>query len=135
MKFFKTWAVSFISLVILDLLWIHWLAANFYFRYLSPLSQINANGAINFHLLPGIIVYALLALAFVVFTQAYSKRPFASFIAFSALLGFIIYAVFDFTNLSFMSYWPITFALADIVWGTVSFVITASILKAFVFKD
>jgi uncharacterized membrane protein len=37
---------------------------------------------------------------------------------FGALLGLIVYGVYDFTNYSTLRQWPFVLTLADVAWGT-----------------
>ncbi|MDE3157076.1 MAG: DUF2177 family protein [Acidobacteriota bacterium] len=37
-----------------------------------------------------------------------------------ALLGLVVYGVYDFTNYSTLRDWPLTLAVVDTAWGTVA---------------
>jgi uncharacterized membrane protein len=46
----------------------------------------------------------------------------------AALLGFIIYGVYEFTNMSLFKDWSILTAIIDTTWGTVLFGLTTAII-------
>jgi uncharacterized membrane protein len=46
----------------------------------------------------------------------------------AALLGFIIYGVYEFTNLSIIKNWRILTAIIDTTWGAVLFALTTAII-------
>jgi len=104
---------SFISYIILDLLWLGVVAKPLITRWLSPWMTG------GFKIWPAVIVYLLLALGttFFVLSKA-TNIPTA--LMYGALLGLIIYGVYDMTNLSTITGWPMAFAFVDMAWGTVS---------------
>ena len=42
----------------------------------------------------------------------------------AALLGFVIYAVFDFTNMAIFKHWDFTTSMIDAIWGACLFAMT-----------
>jgi uncharacterized membrane protein len=46
----------------------------------------------------------------------------------AALLGLVIYAVYEFTNLSLLKNWSVLTVLIDTTWGAVLFALTAAIV-------
>lgn len=46
----------------------------------------------------------------------------------AALLGFVIYGVYEFTNMSLFKDWSILTAIIDTTWGTVLFGLTTAII-------
>ena len=46
----------------------------------------------------------------------------------AALLGFVIYGTYDFTNLSLFSNWSILLSIVDTMWGAVLFGLTTGII-------
>jgi uncharacterized membrane protein len=51
------------------------------------------------------------------------------------LLGFSVYAVYDFTNLATLKNYSITFAIMDSLWGGTLFVIMYNIIKSLKLKN
>uniref|UniRef100_A0A6C0D6B0 DUF2177 family protein n=1 Tax=viral metagenome TaxID=1070528 RepID=A0A6C0D6B0_9ZZZZ len=74
--------------------------------------------------LPAIIVY--LALSYLVTLPENNNDAF--------MLGFCIYAVYDFTNLSTFKNYSVKFAVADSLWGGVLFVIVYNIIVSLKLK-
>ena len=74
---------------------------------------------INLHLLSAISCYILLIISIYYFVI---KKNFTYPETF--LLGFIIYGVFDFTNLAIFRKWQIDLAIIDMIWGGILFTST-----------
>ena len=54
----------------------------------------------------------------------------------AALLGFLVYSVYDLTNLATLKKWEWQFAMLDIAWGTVLFtIVTATVNAVFNLSD
>lgn len=111
---------SFVSAIILDLLWLGVIAKPLVAKWLAPWMT---NG---FKIGPAAIVYVLLALGttFFVFPKITSLGTAALY---GALLGLIIYGVYDMTNLATIANWPWKFALMDMAWGTTAGALMAMI--------
>lgn len=98
----------------LDAAWIGWLMKGFYqsrlAAYLSP--QINWYAAI--------VLYIILAFGIFYFASypAFLKHSLISAIVNGLLIGFVVYAVYDLTNLATFAQWRSDFAIVDIAWGT-----------------
>jgi uncharacterized membrane protein len=46
----------------------------------------------------------------------------------AAILGFVIYAVFDFTNMAIFKHWDLTTSIIDATWGAILFAATRYLL-------
>jgi uncharacterized membrane protein len=66
----------------------------------------------------GLVTWALLALGTQYFVISKSTDKYSAFLN-GALLGLIIYGVYDFTNMATIKGWTHSFLLQDIAWGTV----------------
>ena len=54
----------------------------------------------------------------------------------AALLGFLVYSVYDLTNLATLKEWEWHFAMLDVAWGTVLFtIVTATVNAVFNLSD
>lgn len=113
MNTFIIFITSFISVIVLDFIWLGIIMKPFNTKILSPWMTG------DFKLWPAVVVYVLLALgtAFFVFPKVSSLGTAALY---GAFLGLIIYGVYDMTNLAIITGWPLKFALVDMAWGTVS---------------
>ena len=115
----KLLAVSFFTILILDMIWLGLIANSFYVRNLLSIGRIEDN-----HFKP-VLWAAGLVYLFLAFGIKYFLLPrvdpgsgFVSIFLLGAFLGSIIYGVYDMTNYSTLKDFPVHLALADIVWGS-----------------
>lgn len=122
----NTLLFSVISLpifVALDYVWLGILMRSFYIRELGPL----ARQSIQYP--SAAIAYCLMAVSVAVFIlprfigQPVSWKVFAL----GALLGVVIYGVYDFTNHATLTHWSSRFMIVDILWGGVVYGLTATL--------
>lgn len=119
----KMYLVSFCVFIIIDLIWLGFIAKNLYGNYLGYLMKENINwsAAIIFYL---IFVAGIL---FFVINPALAKDSLSYAILAGALFGFITYSTYDLTNLSTIKDWPLTITIIDLIWGSVLSSTTASL--------
>jgi uncharacterized membrane protein len=99
-----------------DFLWIGVIAKRFYETRLGDL--LRPSGAqFDVRIFAAIAVYLLLAAGIALFVIPHADAP-CSALAWGALFGFLMYAVYDCTNIAILSRWPLSVALVDILWGT-----------------
>jgi len=98
---------------IIDLIWLGFVANNFYRNQLGPLmaENVNMGAAIAFYLL-----YVLGAMIFVV-APAFEAGSALRALAYGALFGFFCYMTYDLTNLAVFKGFPAIVAYVDIAWG------------------
>lgn len=113
MNTFIIFITSFISAIVLDLLWLGVIAKSLVTKWLAPWMTG------GFKTWPAAVVYVLLALGTTFFVLP-KASSIGTAVLWGALLGLIIYGVYDMTNLATISNWPWKFALTDMAWGTVS---------------
>ena len=113
-------AVAVIFLV-LDAIWLGFVAKDFYARQLGDLMRDKPDFGIAgvFYLVyaAGIVLFAVLP-----GLQAQSWRLS---LGYGAALGFLAYGTYDMTNLATIRDWPVTMAVVDIAWGTAVTALTA----------
>ena len=99
--------------LVLDFLWLGLIASKIYKKELKEISKK------RFNLIPGAIVYLLLSLGVVlfVFNNTLANSLLSVFLI-GALLGFIFYGIYDFTNLSTLKKWSLKLTIIDVLWGT-----------------
>ena len=105
------------ALITLDALWLGWIMQSFYLRELSLVARIqNGSWDTLYWALPG--VYLLLAFGIQFFcTHLALSRIQSAFKG--ALLGLVIYGVYEYTNLALVKNWSMSAALIDILWGVI----------------
>ena len=126
MFYFKLYALTVPVFFAIDMLWLGYVAKDFYqqnlARFLSP--NVNWSAALIFYLLyiVGILVFAVV--------PALQKDALGRAALLGGLFGFFTYATYDLTNLATLENWPLKVVVVDIVWGVVlgSVVATCSFL-------
>lgn len=117
----KSYALTAVSFLVLDFLWLGLVAKGFYFGRLGrvvPL-EINKPAALAFYLVfvAGILYFAV--------QPAVTAGSVRQALVKGALFGLFTYATYDLTNLSTIKGWPISVTIVDILWGTVLCAVTA----------
>jgi uncharacterized membrane protein len=112
----KLAAVGAVSFMVLDGIWLGLVMKHFYREQLAPIVRL-ADGGIAPNWPAAVVVYVLLGAGIALFViPRASTVPSAA--AFGALLGLVVYGVYDFTNYSTLRQWPFVLTLADLAWGT-----------------
>jgi len=103
-----------VAFIILDAIWLASVAKGFYFTQLAGLlrDKPDLGVAAIFYLiyLAGIVYFAVL--------PAIAGGGLARAVLNGALLGFLAYATYDFTNLATLKGYPAIVAVVDVAWGT-----------------
>ena len=84
------------------------------------------HGVMNVKLIPAILCYILLVIGLNYFILQSHRTILEAF-----LLGFIIYGVFDSTNLAIFKNYEWNVAIMDTVWGGILFALTTWIIYTF----
>lgn len=112
--FAQLYGIALPIFFIIDILWLGYIASNFYNQQLAHLrGPINWTAAIAFY---------LIFLAGVTYFATYPAFMDASVLRgalLGGLFGFFVYAGYDLTNLATLKDWPLTLTIVDILWGTV----------------
>lgn len=102
---------ALLAVGVLDGLWLGVIARNFYQAEMAPVA------AEEFKLVPAALFYLLYPLGILTLslTPAVSGWPVA--LGRSALLGLVVYGVYDLTNMATLKAWSLKLALVDASWG------------------
>lgn len=108
------WGAAFVTMLVLDGLWLGVVAKNIYRDGLGHLmaERINFAAAGLFY-----VIYPIGVLALAVLPNLATAGWTATLVA-GAILGFVAYATYDLTNLATLRGWPVSIALIDTAWGT-----------------
>lgn len=113
--FLKLYAIALPVFFIIDIIWLGFIAKNFYKSQIGFLmkSEVNWIAAIVFYLLflVGVVVFVI--------EPAVLKKDWIQVLWMGALFGLITYATYDLTNLATLKDWPLKVVVADMLWGTV----------------
>jgi uncharacterized membrane protein len=101
--FLLSWLISFILIIILDMLWFSYSVEKFYKIYLNDIISfdINKKAALMFYFL-----YS--------FAIVYLCNDFKS----GLVLGMAAYSAYNFTNFATMPNWPTVVLIVDTIWGS-----------------
>ncbi len=113
-QFVYLYIISVPIFFIIDMIWLGFVASDFYRSRLGHLmGEINWTAAIIFYLifLVGLVIFAIY--------PAVERGSWQHALLYGALFGFFTYATYDLTNLATLRDWPLSVALVDMAWGTV----------------
>lgn len=112
------WALAYlgtlVTLVVLEFAFIGFLARSFYQSEIGPLlarTNYVAAGVLYLLYTAGIVGFAVL--------PALDARSAAHAAVAGALLGLVVYGVYDLTNLAILKGWTVTVSVVDVLWGIV----------------
>jgi uncharacterized membrane protein len=129
LRFLKIAGLSAIAFVLLDYLWLAVVASPMYRNALGYLATLDGDGKITFNIPAGLIAQLAISLLLSIllgFVLQVDQKLITMLIV-GGVAGFLIYVVYDFTNLSFVKGWPLWISLIDITWGAVQGVIAGAI--------
>jgi uncharacterized membrane protein len=113
--FLKLFFIALPVFFIIDMVWLVFVAKNFYQKQIGFLMKpdINWIAAIVFYLLfiAGLVTFVI--------SPAVEKQSWVHALMLGALFGLITYATYDLTNLATIKDWPLLVTIVDLIWGTV----------------
>lgn len=118
--------VGILGFILLDGLWLGVLMKTYYRDQLAPIARL-ADGGFAPNWPAAAVVYLLLGVGLAIFAVPRASS-LASAAAYGAVLGFVIYGVYDFTNYSTLRQWPFVLTLVDVAWGTVASAACAALI-------
>lgn len=127
LEFLKYAAVALAVFLVIDFVWLIFIAKKLYDRELKEIKKekINWAAAIIFYL-----IY-IVGVVFFVIAPAVDKGSIGYALYAGALFGLVAYATYDLTNLATMKGFPLKITIIDLIWGT--FVTTAVSVITFLF--
>jgi len=118
MRLCVPWIAGLLGLVLLDLLWIGFVASGLYRNQIGHLLNI-VDGQMVVNVPAAVATWAVIVTGVQLFVlpRASGTGSIPSFVLWGALFGLIVYAVYDLTNYAVIKNWPLTVTIVDIVWG------------------
>ncbi|MCC5792492.1 MAG: DUF2177 family protein [Legionellaceae bacterium] len=116
MKIMKLLVVASVIFLLLDGLWLGFIAKQFYIKHLGSLLNIK-NGNIQANLWAAVIVYIALISGLVFLALPPAQGDWLAALGMGVFFGFVTYATYDFTNLATLKDWNWTIAIFDTCWG------------------
>ena len=125
-KYFATYAVTFVVMVALDMIWLGFVAKSFYQEGIGHLMAEKPVVPV------AVAFYVMYAIGLVFFAVVVNEAStgYGKTVLHGALFGFFAYATYDLTNLATLKNWPVGLALLDMAWGTVVSAVSALAGKA-----
>lgn len=121
-KFILSYLAIFITMTVLDWLWLGVIAKPLYQQGIGHLMSVKPN------LLAAGIFYLIFPLGlmyFAVTPHGQAVEWTRLWIA-AGLFGFFTYATYDLTNLAILKNWPVGLSMIDVAWGTLVTILSAS---------
>ena len=114
MNYIKIYLIALAVFVLVDGVWLGFIAKKLYQKEIGFLLSSNPNwlAAIIFYLL------FLVGLVYFVLNPAIEKESIKTLLISGALFGLITYATYDLTNLATIKDWPLKVTIIDLIWGT-----------------
>jgi uncharacterized membrane protein len=113
--FVKLYAIALPVFFVIDMIWLGFLAKDFYRTQIGALLKPNVNwtAAVIFYLIfiAGLVVFVI--------TPALEKNSWTHAVFLGALFGLVCYATYDLTNLAVAKDWPLLVTIVDLAWGAV----------------
>jgi uncharacterized membrane protein len=115
MYFLKLYFIALPTLLVIDSIWLIFVAPNFYKTHIGYIMRESPN------LIAALIFYLLFIAGLVIFVIEPSliKNSLISAVLLGALFGLVTYATYDLTNLATIKDWPLIVTVVDLIWGTV----------------
>jgi len=113
-KFIIVYLIALVTFLIIDLVWLGFIARDFYKKQLKGKMSPKPNWQI------AMLFYALFVVGLVHFAIFPALVESEYKIAFynGALYGFFTYMTYDLTNMAVLKNWPKKLTIIDIIWGT-----------------
>ena len=112
--FLVAWGMKVIAFLVIDAVWLGFVATSFYAEALGDLMLDEPKlGIAAFFYVGYTFAVVLLASA-----PAARAGSFAQAVIHGAVFGLAAYGTYDITNMATLKNWPVTMSLIDMVWGT-----------------
>ena len=114
LKYLGIYGAVFVSMFVIDIIWLRLIAVQWYADSMGPLLSNAPNlwAAAAFYLL-----FPLGLLIFAVFPT--ENASIVKAVIMGALFGFFAYATYDLTALAVIKGWPVGLTFLDIAWGSI----------------
>jgi len=115
MQYLAAYLATAAIFLLVDFVWLAYVAKNFYAARLGPLLLDKPN------LTVAAVFYAIYVIGVVIFAvaPALQSGSWKTALIYGALFGLFTYGTYDMTNLATLKNWSVTVTVVDIIWGTV----------------
>ena len=113
MDWILLYVIAFVMFMVIDLIWLGFIARNLYQKEIGHLLRKDTNwyAAVIFYLLyiGGLVIFVL---------HPSIEQGLGYAALYGAMFGFITYATYDLTNLATLKDWSKKMTIIDLLWGT-----------------
>lgn len=106
----------YIAIIILDYIWLGIITKKFIINQFGSLISVKG-GSVQTNIPVGLLTWLVIAAGAYIFAVSPSATAGKAALL-GAVFGFISYAIYDLTNLTFITNYPVKFVFVDIAWGT-----------------
>lgn len=106
----------YVSIILLDYIWLGIITKKFIISEFGSLVNV-VDGSIQINLAAGLLAWFVIALGCFIFA-VYPSENLGRALLLGAVFGCISYSIYDLTNLTFITDYPLKFIFVDIAWGT-----------------
>ncbi len=114
----KNMLILMVCIVILDMIWLGYLAKPLYIKSLGFFMQFK-DGEMEINYVAAALVYVGLSLGIILFVMPLAEGIPLKAMMWGAIFGFLVYAIYDLTNLAIVHKWPLFISIIDMIWGGV----------------
>lgn len=118
--------ISTLVFLLMDALWLGFIAKGFYIQQMSSLITVK-DGNIQTNLLAALFVYMVLIGGIVIFVQPLAGSKVGWALCLGMIYGLVTYGTYEFTNMAVIKDWSWTLTAVDIAWGMVICGVTSAI--------
>ena len=124
LKYLGTYIAIFLTMFVIDMVWLGVIAKTTYANAMGPLLRSSP------HLWAAAGFYLMFPVGLLVFTVLpQTDSPLWKAALMGALFGFFAYSTYDLTNLAVIKDWPLGLTFIDMAWGTLVSGIAATVGK------
>lgn len=106
-----------LTIVLLEYIWLMHIMNAYIVRSFGDL-VITENGKLVANIIPGVLAWIVIVGMWYIFViRSWYANSYLSTVSYGALIWGCTYAIYDFTNLSFIKNYPLNFSYIDIIWG------------------
>lgn len=116
LKYLAVYGAGFMTILILDYIWLGTVTKDFIIKEFWNLITVT-DGKIDIKLGAGLMAWLSIALMVVTFVTLRFTN-YTEIIIYGAIMWCLMYAMYDLTNLTFLTGYSLRFTLVDIAWGT-----------------
>jgi len=127
-KLLGTFLAGYATIIVLDFIWLGNVINGFIAKSFEGLVAIE-NGEMKLNLAAWFFTWAIIVvLVYVFILKSGFATSYKSAAIYGWILGALVYAIYDFTNLTFLKGYSFQFAMVDIAWGTFLLAVVSMIM-------